>query len=445
MKVKKNHNDPTYYVGFRYINKQGYAAEIVAYRHNKSIDIKFDDCDTILTTTGLYIKVGQPMHPIHGKPQVWDKFPCKDGDTVEIVEYVSATKVRCKWHSDGSEKWTDIKTLKTGVNKHPHNWKYKSGDIVNTKNNGNVEVIKYRSATDILIRFENGEEKSVKAQDLRMGHVRPDSKFVSRVGHEFITNSGWSGKVVEWNDAFNVVVKWQDGSSSVETWGYITSGGIKPLFQPSVCGVGYVGDGRFVPRGYKNLLHGKEYAPEELYAYWQRMLTRCYNEKEQAKPSGKTYIGCYVAEEWHNFQNFAEWASDNKYLGKLDELGNIWHLDKDILKQGNKVYHKKFCLFVPNEINVFFSGSEIGNTGYLGVNYIKPATKGSKQGYIARCHFAGERKYLGYYDTPELAYKAYRDAKIEAAKELADKWIGKVDDRVIFALRHFENRLPVDL
>lgn len=68
MKVKKNHNDPTFYVGYRFVNKQGYSAEIVGYRNNKSIDIKFDDCDQILTTTGLYIKAGLPLHPINGKP-----------------------------------------------------------------------------------------------------------------------------------------------------------------------------------------------------------------------------------------------------------------------------------------------------------------------------------------------------------------------------------------
>ena len=34
---------------------------------------------------------------------------------------------------------------------------------------------------------------------------------------------------------------------------------------------------------------------------------------------------------------------------------------------------------------------------------------------------------------------------MEAAKELADKLEGKVDDRVITALRNFEERLPVDL
>ena len=442
MKVKKNHNDPTYYVGFKFINKQGCNAQIVEYTNNKNILVKFDDNDILVKATGLKIKNGYPMHPTFGKVQIGNTFPCKDGDTVEVMEVISTTKIRCKWLSDGAEKWTDIKTLKTGVNKHPNNWKYRSGDVVHTKNNGYVEVIEYRSAIDIVIRFENGEEKSVKAQDLRAGHARPDNKFTSRVGHSFTTNSGWEGKVVEWNNAFDVIVRWQDGSQTSETWGYITSGGIKPLFQPSVCGVGYVGDGRFVPRGYKNLPEGKSYASEELYSYWQRMITRCYNPKEQAKPSGRAYIGCTVSDEWHNFQNFAEWALCNEYCGKVDDLGNIWHLDKDILVIDNKVYSSNSCLFVPNEINSIFSEGEVGNTGYLGVNYIKPATKGSKEGYIARCHINGERQYLGYFETPSKAYSAYRIAKIEAAKELAIKWEGKVDSRVIDALLNFEQRLP---
>lgn len=115
--MKKNHNDPTYYVGYRYINRQGYPAEIVAYRHNKSIDIKFDDCDTVLTTKGTYIKNGQPLHPVHGKPQVGDKFPCKDGDTVEIVEYVSildtTTQLRKPTMPTGLPKLTLLYNLHT--------------------------------------------------------------------------------------------------------------------------------------------------------------------------------------------------------------------------------------------------------------------------------------------------------------------------------------------
>ena len=50
--MKKNQNTPTFYVGYRFVNKQGYSGEIVGYRNNKDIDIKFDDCDQIHTTKG---------------------------------------------------------------------------------------------------------------------------------------------------------------------------------------------------------------------------------------------------------------------------------------------------------------------------------------------------------------------------------------------------------
>jgi hypothetical protein len=329
------------------------------------------------------------------------------------------------------------------VNKHPNNWKYEVGQKVQTKNNGVVEVLEYVSAIRVKIKFDNGEEKYVTAHDLRIGCVRPDNKFTSRVGHKFVTNSGWNGEVIEWKDAFNVKVKWQDGSESTTSWADIKGGSIKPLFQPSVCGIGYVGEGRFIPRSYKKLQEGKEYAPDVLYAYWMRMITRCYNEKEQAKPSSRAYIGCSVDSDWHNFQNFLEWATVNPHYGKLDDAGKIWHLDKDIVDIGNRVYRASSCVFVPNEINVFFSSPEIGNTGYLGVNYIKPATKGAKEGYIARCHNGGDRKYLGYYNTPQEAYLAYREAKIKVAKELAEKWKGEVDNRVTKALLNFEERLPI--
>ena len=443
---KKNHNDPYYHVGFEYINKQGCKAAIAEYINNKNILVRFDGSDELVKATGLKIKNGYPMHPTLGKVQVGDIFPCRNGDTVEVLEYISSTKIRCKWLSDGAEKWTELSTLRKGLNKHPNNWKYETSQKVQTKNNGVVEVLEYVSAIKVLIKFESGEEKYVTARDLRIGHVRPDNKFTSRVGYKFTTNSGWNGEVIEWNDAFNVKVKWQDGSESTTSWADITGGSIKPLLQPSVSGVGYIGEGRFIPRSYKKLSPGEEYAPDMAYSYWMRMITRCYSEKEQSKPSCRAYIGCTVSEEWHNFQNFAEWCVANQYCGKLDHKGKLWHLDKDILMEGNRVYQPECCTFVPNVINSFFVTTEIGNTGYLGVNYIKPATKGSKDGYISRCGDSeGVRKYLGYYDTPKLAYQAYREAKIEAAKDLADKWEGKVDGRVITALRNFEERLPVDL
>lgn len=42
--MKPNHNQPTYIVGYKFINKQGLDATVIAYRGRKDIDIQFEDC-----------------------------------------------------------------------------------------------------------------------------------------------------------------------------------------------------------------------------------------------------------------------------------------------------------------------------------------------------------------------------------------------------------------
>lgn len=430
--MKTNPNAPTYVVGYHFTNKQGLEARVIAYRGRKDIDIQFEDGAIVTGTTGSYIAKGLPCHPTYGKIQVGDKFPCRCGDTVEVVEYVSSVRIRAKWLSDGTEKWTSSETLKLGINKNPSSF-YTKGDVVTTNNHGDVTVVEYKSATDIVVRFANGETKSTSANSLDAGNVRPDNFFLDREGHQFTTNSGWDGIIEKWNSSHSVIVLWQDGSRSEENWGAINSGSIKPLFQPSVCGVGYIGDGRFLTNSYKVLLQGKEYVDPRIYAYWQRMISRCYNEKEQMKPSCRAYIGCTVDPVWHNFQNFAEWAYTKEQAWYV-EGGVIWELDKDCLVPGNRVYGPDVCTFLPPDINIVLADSPRPKGLPRGVNYIKPGTAGAKQGYIARCHIFGERKYLGYYEDEMTAFYKYKSYKESHIKDLAEKFKDKLELQAYSAL-----------
>lgn len=49
---------------------------------------------------------------------------------------------------------------------------------------------------------------------------------------------------------------------------------------------------------------------------------------------------------WKYLSNFKKWYDEHYVEG--------WHLDKDILMQGNKFYSPETCCFVPFEINVLF-------------------------------------------------------------------------------------------
>ncbi len=101
----------------------------------------------------------------------------------------------------------------------------------------------------------------------------------------------------------------------------------------TVYGIGYLGSGRNIA-----FASGK---PSKSYSTWSNMLKRCYCEASLiARP---TYAGCYVCDEWHNFQNFAEWFDTNYVEG--------FHLDKDTLVDGNKIYSPATCVFISHADN----------------------------------------------------------------------------------------------
>ena len=162
------------------------------------------------------------------------------------------------------------------------------------------------------------------------------------------------------------------------------------------------------------------------------MLKRCYDEKYHEKHP--TYKDCKVCEEWHDFQNFAEWYYNNYY----EIEGERMHLDKDILIKRNKVYSPETCVFVPQAINSLFikrqnnrGESVIGTTPYQGkymaqCSIINPKTGKSK------------REYLGIYDTQEKAFEVYKYYKEKNIKIVADYFKGQIPQKLYNALYNYE-------
>jgi hypothetical protein len=400
-----------YYLGFKGSNKQNIEYEIIQYKNNKNLTIRFLNDGTEVKTNGAYLSLGSPLHPTLNKPKIGDRFPCKDGDTVEIIEYISAVNCRIKWLSDGAEGSREMSAIREGVNKHPFNWKPKVGDVFKVTK-GEVTVLSYNSAVDVDVQFQDGAITKTKSSCLKLGNVgHPTSCLVA--GDIFKTNSGWEGVVLKYNSCHSVTVKWQDGSESEHPASHILNGGIKPLFQPSVAGVGFIGEGEFSSKAKKN----KKSAPSVILEYWRRMLTRCFDPKEVVKQTSLNYLNVEVCNDWFNFQNFAKWALSQPNWNIKNEL------DKNLLGTGF-MYSPESCTFLPMEVNVFLADNYTRDVHNLpkGVQYIKPATTGAKEGYVARCYVDDERKYLGYYDTPEEAFAIYKEVKEGYAKTLAERY-----------------------
>lgn len=204
------------------------------------------------------------------------------------------------------------------------------------------------------------------------------------------------------------------------------NGKIKCPYEKRYHGIGYLSEGK-----YKAIENGKL---TKSYSTWLHMLDRCYDEKCHKKYP--TYEDCEVAEEWLNFQNFAKWYDDNFY----EVEGRRMHLDKDILNKGNKIYSSDNCMFVPERINTLFIKSDKNRGEYpIGVYYNKHAGKFQAQ-YLFYNFKKNkrERKNLGLYETPEEAFKVYKQFKEQYIKEVADYYKDKIPSKLYDAMYRYE-------
>lgn len=192
------------------------------------------------------------------------------------------------------------------------------------------------------------------------------------------------------------------------------TGQIKNPYDKSLYDVGFIGVGKYSSR------NNKLKKPTDEYEVWTGIMGRCYHDKEKYP----TYFGVStVCEEWHNFQNFAEWFNENKY----DVCGRL-HVDKDILFPNSKIYSPETCLLVPQRINMLFS-NKANNRGLPNGIYKRKSGK-----YSAKYN----SKELGVFNSLEEAYAAYAKEKENKIKEVADEYKSIIPEHVYNALYNYK-------
>ena len=167
----------------------------------------------------------------------------------------------------------------------------------------------------------------------------------------------------------------------------------------------------------KELKDGK-YVTTWEYNKWMNMLQRCFDNK--LKEKHPTYKDITCCERWLCFANFLEDFEilKQEYNWSADEKLN---LDKDILNKNNKIYSLENCVLVPNWINLLFIKCD-ANRGEcpIGVRHHKRDKK-----YEAQCRINGVKKHLGLYNTAEQAFNAYKIAKENEIKKIANDCVSK--------------------
>ncbi len=181
----------------------------------------------------------------------------------------------------------------------------------------------------------------------------------------------------------------------------------------TVYGVGYLGCGKYTRKEFRSA-----------YSAWACMLCRCYYHGNYKNL--KTYDKCFVCEEWHNFQNFCEWFTNNCHT-KLKP-----NIDKDIIKPFNNIYSPDTCCIVPGIINNAVRCRRNSDT-IFNVNL-------SKGGYVAQTTKKGVYYNFGTYKKYEDAREAYVVNKNKYVRELAEEYKNEISESVYQILKNYDCR-----
>ena len=246
-----------------------------------------------------------------------------------------------------------------------------------------------------------------------------DVNYKDCVGKVYKSKLSGDFKILKYNDRANVEIWFlKTGFETVARLNHIRNGKVKDPYAQSVYAIGIIGTKYPVSEGGKDT---KE------YTLWKNMLQRCYSEVYKKKRP--TYEGCKVSENFKSYEYFYEWCHSKIGFGNEG-----WHLDKDLLIKGNKVYSESTCVFLPQEINNVLTKSASSRGEYLiGVSWSE-----TNKAFIARVNKnTGKSKHLGYFKTETEAFNTYKTAKETFIKEQADKWKSQIDPRAYEALMNY--------
>ena len=250
-----------------------------------------------------------------------------------------------------------------------------------------------------------------------------DVNYNDCVGKVCKSKSSGDFKILKYIDTANVEIQFlKTGFETVAQLGHIRNGNVKDPYSPSVFGVGVSGT------KYPVKING---VITKEYDLWHSMLRRCYSDTSKKKYP--TYEGCEVSDNFKSYEYFYEWC--HKQVGFGDDVnGNQFHLDKDLLVKGNKVYSESTCVFIPREINQLL----VKRTASRGEHLIGVHWSKTNKAFVAQVNKGkGKRDYLGYFKTEIEAFNAYKIAKESFIKEQANEWKGKIDVRAYEALMKY--------
>lgn len=307
-----------------------------------------------------------------------------------------------------------------------------------TSNNyGDFEVIDYINCGNVTVVFKNtGVELKTNTSSILSGNIRDPSvtKFIGDrsstkrckyLGNIYTSNNYGDYVVVEALDDNKVRINFLNTENTeVINRCQILTGNIrdssldivhKSRTNNIIHNVGNKGEDKILIK--ENF---------RIYQVWCSMLQRCHSPR--AEYMKRNYEGCTVSENFKYFPYFYDWYCNQT---GFDQEG--WQLDKDILFKGNKTYSEDTCVLVPREINLLCIKRKKARGKYpIGVTYCKSIKK-----FKAQISKQGTVTCVGNYSTIDEAFSAYKIAKEDHVKHMAEMYKEVLDERVYCVLMNY--------
>lgn len=248
--------------------------------------------------------------------------------------------------------------------------------------------------------------------------------YSHRVGEIRTMNCGDNAIIIEYINSKNVVIKFLDEFNYIATveYGNFCKGTIRNPYHKNVYG-GYAGEGEYN--------FSKNSKPTRIYDKWVRMLQR--SKDIEFKKRQTTYKEVDCCDEWLNFNVFVDWFNENDITSE-----ERIELDKDWIKQGNKLYCPEYCSIVPHLVN-----SCILNHDKIKYDLPTGIIIHNNQ-YCARVSEFGKRIVLCHTDSLQEAMIKYKTEKISYINKLAEIYKKVLPQSIYNEMKHYENRFVLD-
>lgn len=165
---------------------------------------------------------------------------------------------------------------------------------------------------------------------------RLKNKFL--IGEKYLNKKNLAFEIIGYSEKANYrKIRFDDSGFETEAQtSHIKTGSIRDYFEKSVYGVGFLGK--------------KDKCDLNLLGRWKKMISRCYNEKDEKY---KTYgaDGVTVCDEWLNFKNYEKDIMKKENYSKMKQCPSDWSIDKDIMSNGVPVYCDESTIIITKSQN----------------------------------------------------------------------------------------------